>query len=286
MFVSNNSLQAAKKYVNEQLQVLYSEREIQRFFKEMILSRMGWSSADWLLGQDARLSESDLLYVRSVVKRLQQEEPFQYILGKTTFYGLEMVIRPGALIPRPETEELVAWVVSAYRGGKVLDACTGSGCMALALQSQFPEANVVGWDLSEEALVLARENAEILGFTTPFAAVDVLNSWPLPDESLALVMSNPPYIAESEAAEMSRNVMAYEPPIALFAPDANPILFYEKIASESSRVLHRDGQLFFEIHEKYGQQVTHMLRETGWEAVTLRKDLQGKNRMIRALKGS
>jgi release factor glutamine methyltransferase len=286
MFVTDNSLQAAKNYVNQQLQSLYSERERQLIFKEMILTRFGWSSSDWLLGKDTRLSESDLLYVRSVVKRLQQEEPFQYIMGKTTFYGLEMVIRPGALIPRPETEELVAWVVSEYREGKVLDACTGSGCMALALQSQFPNAQVEAWDISEEALMLAKENAKNLGLNAQFSAVDVLKKWPLQDESLSVVMSNPPYIAESESDEMSRNVLAYEPHLALFAPNENPIVFYERIAAESARVLQSKGQLFFEIHEKCGQEVTNMLRETGWETVTLQKDLQGKNRMIKALKGS
>jgi release factor glutamine methyltransferase len=284
MFVSNNSLVSAKNYFSQRLGNLYDERELNQIFRTLVMKRFGWNSADWLLKKDARLSESDLLYVRSVVKRLQENEPFQYVLGSVEFYGLELNIRPGALIPRPETEELVDWAVKSYRGGIVLDICSGSGCMALGFQSKFKEADVKGFEISDEALKISLENKEKTGFSTQFQKVDVLQNWPIEDCSVSVIMSNPPYISAEETETMKQNVLAYEPHLALFVYNDDVLLFYKEIAKQATQKLISGGQLFFEIHEEKGKEVIELLQKLNYTEIELRQDLQGKSRMIRAVK--
>lgn len=283
MFVSDNSLVSAKNYFSQRLGNLYDERELNQIFRTLVMKRFGWNSADWLLKKDARLSESDLLYVRSAVKRLQENEPFQYVLGSVEFYGLELNIRPGALIPRPETEELVDWAVKSYRGGIVLDICSGSGCMALGFQYKFKEADVIGFEISDEALKISLENKEKTGFSTQFQKVDVLQNWPIEDCSVSLIMSNPPYISAEESETMKQNVLAYEPHLALFVYNDDVLLFYKEIAKQATQKLISGGQLFFEIHEEKGKEVIELLQKLNYTEIELRQDLQGKSRMIRAV---
>jgi release factor glutamine methyltransferase len=289
MFVQTNSILAVKTYIKERLSELYNEREVSFMTQQMILLRMNWDRTAYLLGDSALVSESDLLFFRDVVKRLQQEEPFQYIIGTTFFYGLEIQTDFRALIPRPETEELVDWVVHSFQNEsklKIWDVCTGSGCIALALKSHFSTAKVIGSDLSSEALDLALQNAKRLTLDVEFVKKDALHTDIDKGESVDFdcIVSNPPYIPQCDMEKMERNVLEYEPKMALFVNDFEPIVFYDAIATTANKVLKRGGMLFFEIHEDFSKEVILNLEEKGFNQIIVKKDLQGKPRMIRATK--
>ena len=286
MFVPDNSLSATQIYFSNQLQGLFSEREVKTMFEALIKQRLNWSSSDFLLHHEARLSESDLLFIRSAVKRLLLHEPFQYVIGNTEFYGLSITCAPGALIPRPETEELVDWILEELKGkeSKILDIGTGSGCIALALKKNTINSNVWGLDVSETALKIARENALALGLEVGFFSQDILSDHPIDfdNQFFDVIVSNPPYIPLNEQVKMDQNVLQFEPHKALFVPDQDPLLFYRVIATKSLSFLKNQGVLFFEIHEDFAAEVKELLVELGFINIELRKDLQGKSRMIRA----
>lgn len=286
MFVQDNSLSATQIYFSNQLQALFSEREVKTMFEALIKLRLKWSSADLLLHHDARLSESDLLFIRSAVKRLLLHEPFQYVIGNTEFYGLSINCAPGALIPRPETEELVDWILEELKGkeSKILDIGTGSGCIALALKKSTSKSKVWGLDLSETALNIAKENAIALGIEVGFFLHDILSNQPLEFENkfFDVIVSNPPYIPMNEQITMQQNVLQFEPHEALFIPDHDPLLFYRVIATKSQILIKNEGTLYFEIHEDFAAQVEVLLADLGFINIELRKDLQGKSRMIKA----
>ena len=191
------------------------------------------------------------------------------------------------MIPRPETEELVDWVVNSYKENseiKVLDLCTGSGCIALAIKSQLPKSKISGVDVSKEALSLANENAYNLDLEVTFLEQDILESTlKLSKTKFDCWVSNPPYIPESDKADMADNVLKYEPGLALFVDNHLPIIFYERIAEHGLRHIKKGGSLFFEIHECFGQEVTFLLKNKGYVDVEIRKDLQGKDRMVKAI---
>jgi release factor glutamine methyltransferase len=233
------------------------------------------------------LSESDLLYIRSYVKRLQESEPFQYILGETEFYGLTLKCDKRALIPRPETEELVDWISENSNIEKVLDICSGSGCIALALKTVYKNASILGVDISEEANDLAKQNAQLNKLDVTFESADALeieaDFWNTLSE-LDLIVSNPPYIPEKEKEEMAANVLDFEPHLALFVENNSPIIFYECIADLAIQKLKIGGFLYFELHHLYSAEVIAYLEKTGFQQIEVRKDLQGKNRMLKAVK--
>ena len=237
MFVPDNSLSATQIYFSNHLQGLFSEREIKTMFEALIKQRLNWSSSDFLLHHEARLSESDLLFIRSAVKRLLLHEPFQYVIGNTEFYGLSITCAQGALIPRPETEELVDWILEELKGkeSKILDIGTGSGCIALALKKNAINSNVWGLDVSETALTIARENALALELEVGFLSQDILSDYPLDFENdfFDVIVSNPPYIPVNEQVKMEQNVLQFEPHKALFVPDHDPLLCYRVIATKS-----------------------------------------------------
>lgn len=218
--------------------------------------------------------------------------PVQYITGRAYFCGMEFGVESGVLIPRPETEELVHWAAAETpRGAAVLDIGTGSGAIAvaLALAAAVGESRVCAVDISEEALAIARRNAERNGMQVEFSMADALQpaaewagEWRA--ESFDTVVSNPPYIPESERAEMHRNVTEYEPDGALFVPDGDPLLFYREVAANGMWLLRAGGLLFFEIHESMGQRVVELLQDAGYRSVELRQDINGRDRMVRAVK--
>ena len=249
--------------------------------------------------------------------RVAQGEPVQYVLGEADFCGLTLKVKPGVLIPRPETEELVAWVEENVNANtnllpltsnlspfKLLDIGTGSGCIAVALAKKLKEAEVEAWDVSDDALEIARENAKRNGVQVKTSKVDVLdinansNSQlstvnfqlsPLtsnlsPLTSYNIIVSNPPYICEEEKAEMERNVLEHEPELALFVPDDDPLLFYRRIAELGLSLLKENGLLFFEINRRFGEEVVKMLQEKGYREVELRQDMFGNDRMVKAIK--
>jgi len=287
MFVKENTISAARAYFKERLQTQFSESELKSMWKQLICKRFDWNDSEFLLSSENRMSESDLLYVRSFVKRLQVNEPFQYILGETTFCDLTLICDSRALIPRPETEELVAWISELLNLNSIIDVCSGSGCIALGLKSRFPNALVFGVDVSEDANELAQSNAIRNNLSVDFYKADVLdlNSefWKNVD-SVDVIVSNPPYITQNEKAFMNPNVLEYEPHLALFVPNDSPIFFYERIARLALRKLNQNGFLFYELNPDFADQVIEMLKILGFSNIELKNDLQGKKRMLKAQK--
>jgi len=283
MFVIDNQLKTAKNYFSEQLKNLFTSTEINSMWKEIICLRLKWNPSDYILNTTFRLSESDLLFIRSYVHRLKKNEPFQYIHGTTTFFGLELICDKRALIPRPETEELVAWAVEFGPYKTIVDICTGSGCIALGLKSKFSESNVTGLDISTDALSLAKENSKLTNLDVEFIHADVLNiNRDLLDQKWDCIISNPPYIPSNERESIAENVLNFEPEISLFVENENPIIFYEAIVKYAKSNLSENGFLFFEIHPDFSAKISDLLNLKGFINIELRKDLQGKNRMIKA----
>ena len=283
MFVIDNQLKTAKNYFTEQLKNLFSSTEINSMWKEIICFRFNWNASDFILNTTFRLSESDLLFIRSYVHRLKKNEPFQYIHGITTFFGLELKCDKRALIPRPETEELVAWVVEFGPYKTIADLCTGSGCIALGLKSIFSESNVTGLDISTDALSLAKENSKLTNLDVEFIHADVLNiNRDLLDQKWDCIISNPPYIPSNERESLAENVLNFEPEISLFVGNDNPLIFYKAIVEYAKSNLSENGILFFEIHPDFSAEISDLLKLKGFINIELRKDLQGKNRMIKA----
>lgn len=290
MFLQHNTLDGLRTYFNESLQNQFSESEAKLMFKAFVTKRMSLSETDFMLargqsGVEVRFSESDLLYFRSVVKRLQANEPFQYIHGRTEFYGLELICDERALIPRPETEELVDWILESMNPSesyKLVDICSGSGCIALALKSILKKSKVDAWEISDEALELIQENKDLTELSVVSKKMDALSDeYPGSEGEYDVVVSNPPYIPNSERSRMHANVLEFEPDLALFVEDADPFIFYNKIASKSSSLLKENGWLYFEIHEDFEKEMITCLENHGFVNIELRKDLQGRSRMIR-----
>lgn len=286
MFVKDNSVSSIKDYFFDRLSSQFTASELKLMFNELLMSRMKLSRAELMLANDLRLSESDLLYFRSCVHRMKDNEPFQHVLGSTEFYGLEIICDRRALIPRPETEELVDWIVQDNRkeDARILDICTGTGCIALALKSVVRNGNVEGVDISDDALDLAKKNASQLDLDVLFKKMDVLsvNCLSFNSHKWDIIVSNPPYIPVSDKVQMHANVLDFEPGLALFVSNEDPLLFYRKIGKLAKESLSDDGSLYFEIHENLGEEVEELLKSIGFNSIAIRKDMQGKDRMIKA----
>ena len=228
--------------------------------------------------------------ILGLAARISQGEPVQYVLGETDFCNLTLKVKPGILIPRPETEELVHWIVenvnpSTPTSQQILDI--GSGCIAIALAKKLEHAEVEAWDISDVAIEVAKENAERNHVQLKIRKVDVLS--PLNPQLSTLnpydlIVSNPPYVCEEEAQEMERNVLEHEPKLALFVPDNDPLLFYRQIGALGQQILKPQGRLFFEINRRFGQEVLNLLKGMGYSEVELRQDTWGNDRMIKAIK--
>lgn len=287
MFVKENTVAAARSYFKDRLNTQFSESELKSMWKQLICKRFEWNDSEFLLSYGNRLSESDLLYVRSFVKRLQDNEPFQYILGETTFCDLTIFCDSRALIPRPETEELVSWISELTNVNSIIDICSGSGCIALGLKSHFPNAKVFGVDLSEEANNLAKTNAIRNKLSVDFYKADALDlnsDFCKNMDSVDVIVSNPPYITMDEKSLMNPNVLDYEPHLALFVPNDSAIIFYEQIAKLALQKLNQNGFLFFELNPDFADDVVKMLKNLGFGNIELKNDLQGKKRMLKAQK--
>lgn len=248
----------------------------------------GLSTADVLMERDDAMSDATKEQLRGMAARISQGEPVQYVLGFQRFCGLKIGVAPGVLIPRPETEELVMLIVdevqkTANSSGifRILDIGTGSGCIALALKHLLGErAKVEAWDLSEDALLMAQKNAESLGLDVHFERHDILAPEAYSGQ-FDIIVSNPPYVCQSEANEMERNVIEYEPEMALFVKDNDPLLFYRTIAQEAHSLLLPNGRLFFEINQRFGQETKELLEEQGLSDIMVRKDAFGNDRMVK-----
>ena len=267
---------------------IYDEYEA-RAVAKMVLEHYGLTMSDIVLGREQTLPVEELHAIR---KRLLSGEPVQYILGLAEFGPHVFHVAPGVLIPRPETYELCQWIVGSEKRKvisdkySILDIGTGSGCIAITLAAMYPEAQVYGWDISAEALEVARENAKRTNVNVSFEQVDVLHltSDILHQTSGAfdLMVSNPPYICNKERDAMDANVLEHEPHTALFVPDDDPLLFYRAIADYARQSLTEGGSLFFEINPLYAEQLKSLLSAMSYHHIEVRDDQYGKPRMIKA----
>lgn len=235
------------------------------------------------LPKNVHLSDENIDFLESVLVRLEQKEPLQYILERAYFVDFELFVNSSVLIPRPETEELVLWILEAQNQEEktVLDICTGSGCIALGLAKKGKFRKISGLDISEAALKVAQKNGIALDLPVDWLASDILNSGSEIQGDCDIWVSNPPYVLHSEAVEMHESVLLYEPEIALFVPDANPLLFYKSIAELASQKLKPGGALYFEINPLFAQETKLLMQNIGFEHVELKKDMFGKLRMLR-----
>ena len=272
------------RYIQQSLKDLYPETEIRSFALHIFRHVAGVSLVDVFSTGSRVFSEKQSDEIREIVARLQKNEPLQYILGETNFYGLDFYVNLSTLIPRPETEELVEFVLqntSPLLPYRILDIGTGSGCIAVALAKYLPKAHITGWDISEKALETAAKNAERNQVNVTFEKRDILLSEPKDiKEKYDIIVSNPPYVPKREKEYINKNVLEYEPASAIFVPDDDPLLFYKKISSLAPYLLKKEGLLFFETSSIFGKATADMLRETGFGNVELRKDMSGKDRMI------
>jgi len=280
------TLKSIHDQYREQLRDIYPEQEIDSIHSLVIERILGLSRADRVLRASESIEREKELELLDILERLKLEEPIQYILGKTEFYGLELTLNPHVLIPRPETEELVRWILDSTenKAPRILDLGTGSGCIPLALKNELPKAAVFGVDKSIEALDLARHNSKMLHLDVEFRRFDILKDSLPESEFFDILVSNPPYVRFSERVYMKANVLKYEPEMALFVTDADPLIFYRRIIEIGSTHLSDKGLLFFEINEEYGQEILELLRDKGYAEIELRRDLNGRERMIKARK--
>jgi len=278
-------MQVAKKLIYDRLSSKYPRQEIESISKLIFEKVLGLSRLQVYLNQHVTISPANLAQITEIVNRLIQFEPIQYILGKTEFYGLPLNVNAAVLIPRPETEELVDWIINNKPplSPIILDIGTGSGCIPIALSKKLPEASVDGWDISNEALKVARENAELNKAKVNFSYADVLNqSYPVQPQKYDIIVSNPPYVTVSEQLSMLKNVIDYEPHIALFVPDTDPLIFYRAIADIAINQLKQGGKLYFEINEQFGNETADLLSLKGFKNIIIKKDINGKVRMLKA----
>ncbi len=267
------------------LEPLYGNGEARAITDYVLDVCFGLSKADILCGAVDEMTAEKTAELNKIFGRLTEGEPVQYVLGRAEFSGRWFNVRPGVLIPRPETEELCAWITSDSKASgspKVLDIGTGSGCIAITLQLDMPESKVTAWDISADALDVARENAQQLGANVNFVKQDALNA--KPEGEWDVIVSNPPYICEKEKKDMAVNVLEHEPQTALFVPDADPLLFYRAITRLAVQTLSKGGRLYFEINPIYADDTCRMMRAEGMTAVELRSDMYGKQRMAKGVK--
>ena len=276
-------MQPTIQYIRQELQPFYQKVEIEGFIKLIFSHLKSYSLTDLVLKGEEKLDPEEISAISQIVERLKLSEPIHYILGTADFYGLRLNVNPSVLIPRPETEELVDWIAKSENSvNAVLDIGTGSGCIALSLKNIFVESTVCGCDVSKDALKVAEINAALNNLEAGFFMADILQwpavKWP---SKFDLIVSNPPYVTQNEQNSMAVNVTGYEPHHALFVSDDDPLKFYSSIVKFASEWLNCNGKLYFEINEMFGKQVSGLLHSNGFTHVEMKKDLQGKDRMVR-----
>lgn len=290
----------AELWLKKELTGLYEEAEAANISSLVLEHLTGLSKAHRFSKKDEPLNVHQLHHLTEVHHRLLQYEPVQYAIEEVWFYGLKLFIDASALIPRPETEELVDWIVTDVKASgldvfsqdvlesdkttalKILDVGTGSGCIALSLKYAMPKAEVWGCDVSDDALNVARRNGSELNIRVDFVGLNFLDEAQTSQLPTAdIIVSNPPYIPLSEKEGLEANVLFYEPHGALFVPDADPLIFYKALLQFAKKRLYEKGTIYAEIHESSFREITHLFESEGY-AVEIRKDMQGKDRMVKA----
>ena len=266
---------------------LYPSEEIQSFFNILSEKYLKISRIQIALNSEKEISKETVQNFQSALVRLKNHEPIQYIIGETEFYGLPFKVNKHTLIPRPETEELVEWIFcefsnqqSTIKNQQFLDIGTGSGCIAISLAKNLPNSKICALDISEEALKIARENAEMNKVEVNFFQTDILKTKTLP-KKFNIIVSNPPYVRELEKKWMQQNVLNYEPDSALFVTDNDPLLFYRAISKLAKQHLQPNGNLFFEINEYLANELTELLKSENFKNIEVKKDIFGKDRMLK-----
>lgn len=277
----------------QELTPLYDAGEAESFFYLILEAKHQLKRVDLALQPDLVFSKAELETWNLILEQLKKEIPVQYLLGTTHFYGLEFEVNSNVLIPRPETEELVDWIIQSRNFGtkfnpevsgqsskfKILDIGTGSGCIAISLAKNLPNAVVSALDVSDKALATAQKNAELNQVAIQFIHQSILETEDLVQQ-FDLIVSNPPYVRHLEKHEIKKNVLDNEPHLALFVEDNDALIFYRKIAQLAQKNLNPQGQLYFEINQYLGQETLDLLQEMGFKDITLRKDIYGNDRMI------
>lgn len=272
-------------YIRSRLQPYYTAEEVSALSRIVCCDLLGQAPTDYYLGKDIALSPKKEQELEDILQRLSRFEPLQYIEGRTLFLGREFWVAPGVLIPRPETEELVELMLKEIPAdARILDVGTGSGCIAISLAKELPDALVTAWDVSPEALSVARANARKLQSNVRFVECDVLACQVDEVGLYDVIVSNPPYVTETEKADMEPNVLQWEPSLALFVPDDDPLRFYRRIAVLGRDMLADGGRLYFEINRAYGREMVEMLRAMGYVGVRVEKDLSQNDRFVIAEK--
>lgn len=272
-------------YIRSRLQPYYTAEEVSALSRIVCCDLLGQAPTDYYLGKDIVLSSKKEQELEDILQRLSRFEPLQYIEGRTLFLGREFWVAPGVLIPRPETEELVELMLKEIPAdARILDVGTGSGCIAISLAKELPDALVTAWDVSPEALSVARANARKLQANVRFVECDVLACQVDKAGLYDVIVSNPPYVTEAEKADMEPNVLQWEPSLALFVPDDDPLRFYRRIAVLGRDMLADGGRLYFEINRAYGREMVEMLRTMGYVGVRVEKDLSQNDRFVIAEK--
>jgi release factor glutamine methyltransferase len=279
------NVKTLKNHFSAELSGIYPSEEIQSFFSILSEKYLCMSRLELAINSEMVLSEVVSEKYKEAILRLKKHEPVQYIIGETEFFGLRFNVNKHTLIPRPETEELVDWILAETntqnpKPRTILDIGTGSGCIAISLAKNLPGSSVSAIDISEEILLIAKQNALINEAEVNFERLDILQTRTL-SKVYDVIVSNPPYVRNSEKNKMQPNVLEYEPDTALFVSDQDPLLFYRKIARLAKQYLTTNGSMYFEINEYLGEDMLLMLKDTGFETVQIKKDFFGKDRMIK-----
>lgn len=272
-------------YIRQSLQAIYPSQELKSLTMMIWCDLLGMDALDVYTGKDINLSESKQYELENILQRLQKNEPIQYICGVARFLCRPFQVATGVLIPRPETEELVELIINenCLDAPRILDIGTGSGCIAISLSLAIPQARVIAWDISDEALDIALYNNEVLNATVSFEKRDVMATVEM-KQQFDVIVSNPPYVTESEKQAMEPNVLEWEPELALFVPDNDPLRFYRRIAVLGRTLLNPGGKLYFEINRMYGVQIARMLTELGYHCPRIVKDISGNDRIVTTYK--
>ncbi len=275
-----------KPYLVRELIEIYPEPEINALATIIIKTLFGVSRLHAITQPQDPISKKKADEIITICNELRSGKPLQYILEETSFYNCIIRVNPHVMIPRPETEELVDLIIKENRGykGEILDAGCGSGCIAIALAVNLPGTKVTGIDISEEAIRISQENALLNNAVVSFLQTDILNPGLKSPDSMGIIVSNPPYILESEKVHIAKNVLDFEPHRALFVPDSDPLLYYMAILKMAEKVLIPSGKVYFEINEALGMPMTGLLKSTGFSSVEVIRDINGKDRIVKGIK--
>lgn len=271
------------RQIRNELSDSYTANEITAITRILATELLGFKEYIFFLKEDITLTKEQEDLLTTTLNELKKHKPIQYILGYEQFCGLWFKVNDSVLIPRPETNELVSWITDNCNGNeRILDIGTGSGCIAISLAHKMPKSKITAWDISTKALEVAIENSKKNNVDIHFEQCDILSYKP-GKKTFEIIVSNPPYIKECEKAEMESNVLDWEPSIALFVPDSNPLLFYRAIAEKALEMLTPDGCLYFEINRAHGTDICNMLAELGYRNIEMRKDFADNDRMVKAI---